>query len=148
MTNKNWEEFISKNSDSWYQKNQHFLFYRGGYILSYICHCPPPSRTFQIVPWPIISVTRLGELLQFGQLFKVCVWICLAQIVGNFLKGSNSFIFLVKTASAIFRRLFHRHWATFLLKPSDHPGWWDDFVTSFNYERQSLDLTASLGSYK
>ena len=59
------------------------------------------------------SVTRLGELLHFGQLFKASgnnYFAQFAYILGNFLvKVSKSLIFLVKS----FLGNFYRHLATF-----------------------------------
>ena len=45
-------------------------------------------------------MTKLGDLFQFGQLFKACNGKYFAQIVhilGNFVKLSKYFIFLVKS---------------------------------------------------
>ena len=58
------------------------------------------------------SVTRLGNLLQFGQHFKACGNNYFAQIAHNldyFCKGFKDFHFLVKS----FLGIFCRHLATF-----------------------------------
>ena len=61
----------------------------------------------------MISVTRLGDLLQFGQLFKGCGNNYFPQIAHIFrkifVKVSKSFVFLVNT----FLGNFYRHLATF-----------------------------------
>ena len=60
----------------------------------------------------VYSVTILGDLLHFGQLFKDCGNNFLAQIapiLGNFCKGVKIFIFLVE----FFLGNFYRHLATF-----------------------------------
>ena len=57
----------------------------------------------------ICSVTRLGDLLDFGQLFKVFGNNWFAQIYHILVKVSKSFIFLVKS----FLGNFYRHKATF-----------------------------------
>ena len=61
----------------------------------------------------LASVTRLGALLHFGQLFKACGNNYFVQIVSHyeaiFVKVSKSFIFLVKS----FLGNFYRHLATF-----------------------------------
>ena len=44
-----------------------------------------------------ISVTRLGDLLHFGSLFKVCGKNYFAHILGYFCNVSKYFIFLVKS---------------------------------------------------
>ena len=53
-----------------------------------------------MILWEVGSVTRLGDLLHFGQLFKACgnnYFTQIAHILGNFCKGLKSFIFLLKS---------------------------------------------------
>ena len=60
----------------------------------------------------MISVTRLGDLLHFGQLFKACVnnyFAQIAHIVRQFFKGVKIFHF----SSEIILGNFFRHLATF-----------------------------------
>ena len=54
-----------------------------------------------------ISVTRLGDLIPFGQLFKACgnnYFVQIAHILGNFCKGVKYCIFLVKSFLGNFYR--------------------------------------------
>ena len=74
---------------------------------------------------PTISVTRLGDLSTFRQVFNACGDNFYAQIpnfcefLENFKIEQKSFIFLVKTSVAIFVQLlwalgnFYGHWAIF-----------------------------------
>ena len=60
------------------------------------------------------SVTRLGDLLDFGQLFKACsnnYFVQIANISRQFLKMSKYFIFHVK----LFLGNFYRYLCDFLL---------------------------------
>ena len=68
----------------------------------------------------VTSVTRLGDLLHFGQLFKACGINYFAQIthiLGNFVKLLKSFILLVKS----FLANFYRHLAIFYWSPCLRP---------------------------
>ena len=67
----------------------------------------------------MFSVTRLGDLLQFCHLFKPRVYICLAQIVGQFLKCLS---FSSENCFGNFRLLFIDI-VRLLLKPSGHPAY-------------------------
>ena len=78
-----------------------------------------------------LSVTRLGDLLHFGQLCKACgnnYFAQIAHIISNFVKVSKSFIFLVKSFSGY----FYRHLATF---------YWSHWIHLFslNHLGTSLD---------
>ena len=53
-----------------------------------------------------VSVTILGDLLHFGQLFNVCGNNYLAQIAHIFVKVSKSFMFLVKSFLGNFQKTF------------------------------------------
>ena len=69
-------------------------------------------RTTTKLVCPMGSVTRLGDLLHSGKLFKACgnnYFAQIAHILGNFVKVLKSFIFIVKLFSAN----FYRHLAIF-----------------------------------
>ena len=65
------------------------------------------ERSLSVTFSPTPSVTRLGDLLHFGQIFKACRNNYFTQIAHK----SKSLIFLVKS----FLGNFYRHLATFLL---------------------------------
>ena len=58
------------------------------------------------LPWYASSATILGDLLDFGQLFKALICPNLSHSWGIFVKVSKSFIFLVKSFLGNFNRFF------------------------------------------
>ena len=74
---------------------------------------------------PGISVTRLGDLLDFGQVFCNNYFALISHILGQFFKVTKSIIFLVKS----FLGNFYRHLAIF----SGHTAW-DKRSIMFYYE--------------
>ena len=65
-----------------------------------------------MVKFVVTSMTRLGDLLHFGQLFKACgnnYFAQITHILGNFCRGVKNFHF----SSRIILGNFYRHWAIF-----------------------------------
>ena len=90
-----------------------------------------------------MSVTRLGDLLHFGQLFKACgnnIFPKSPTLQVIFVKVSKSFIVLVKS----FLGNFNRYLATFYWSRCFQQQFTENFQTSAGFELGSSDQKASM----